>query len=243
MENNTTSDNGIVRYDDNFWETSQTDKLDKALLGFNSEFHSVKRDETVSVQGRKDRKFASLDEIMLVIRPILAKHKLYIQQPIIGNRLVTIVKHEDGQFRAFAMPMVEWQGQGTNALQNLGGAITYLKRYTISAALALATEEDDDGNSAGKLDIKKKAEPVPPPKLDDNVVDAWQSKVNDCKLPTDFEALSKEVKGIENEPVKKFIRAAMSKRMLDVGVEFVKNEAGDGGEFKKIVKPATEKQA
>lgn len=247
MENSTTS-NGFIYHNENFWESPQTSELDKALVNFNAKFKSVKRDETVAVPGRAARKFASLDEIMIEIRPILAECKLYIQQPITGDSITTVVRHESGQFRAFSMPMVAWQGQGTTAIQNLGGAITYMRRYSLGAALALATEEDDDAQSTGKLDLKKgsgRQEPAPQkpaaPPLDETVIDAWQSKVNECKEPNDFERLSTEMKGIENDAVKKFVRAAVSKRLQDVGIEFVKDEAG--GEFKKIAAKPTEKQA
>lgn len=248
-----TNGNGFVYHDENFWESTDTAALDEALVAFNLEFKAVKRDETVAVPNRAPRKFASLDEIMIEIRPILAKHGIYVQQPITGERIITIVRHKTGQFRAFAMPMVAWQGQGTTAIQNLGGAITYMRRYSLGAALALATEEDDDGQSTGKLDIKRgqqnqkgapapTAETQPAPKLDDTVVDAWQSRVNDCKEPADFDRLSKEVKEIKNEPVKKFVKAAMSKRMEEVGVSFKMNDDKTGGEFVKSSQP-TEKQA
>jgi len=235
MENNTS--NGFIYHNPDFWESQQTDALDKALVEFNSKFKSVKRDEVVSVSGRKDRKFASLDEIMIEIRPILADCKLYVQQPITGGKITTIVRHESGQFRAFSMPMVEWQGQGTTAIQNLGGAITYMRRYSLGAALALATEEDDDAQSTGKLTVKKQEAAAPAPKLDEAVTDAWQSKVNDCKQPEDFGKLSAElaVLGLtKTDPLRVFVGNAIGKRMKEVGVEYT--ETG-------YVKKPTEKQA
>lgn len=253
MENNTTPGNGnnnFVYHSADFWESAQTSELDAALVKFNSKFKAVKRDETVTVPGRAARKFASLDEIMIEVRPILADNGLYVQQPITGDKITTIVRHASGQFRAFSMPMVAWQGQGTTAIQNLGGAITYMRRYSLGAALALATEEDDDGQSTGKLDLKKSrqesAAPAPapapakpqPPALEESVIDAWQSKVNDCKAPKDFTRLSKELKDLNLEkgnPLRAFIAAAMGTQMEKVGVEFA-----DGIYSKKL---PTEKQA
>lgn len=223
MENNTS--NGFIYHNDNFWESAQTAELDKALVKFNAEFKSVKRDETVAVPGRAARKFASLDEIMIEIRPILAKCGLFVQQPITGDFITTIVRHESGQFRAFSMPMVAWQGQGTTAIQNLGGAITYMRRYSLGAALALATEEDDDAQSTGKLDIKKGAKQEAPalaPKIDETIVDAWNVKMNECKTDEDFQRVSKEVAEMEEGPVKKFVRATMSGRLDKLGMEYNK---------------------
>lgn len=245
MENSTTSNgNSFIYHNPDFWESPQTDALDKALVEFNSKFKSVKRDEVVSVSGRKDRKFASLDEIMIEIRPILADCKLYVQQPITGGKITTVVRHESGQFRAFSMPMVEWQGQGTTAIQNLGGAITYMRRYSLGAALALATEEDDDAQSTGKLDIKKgaKQEAAAAPKIDETIVDAWNAKMNECKTDEDFQRVSKEVGEMEEGPVKKFVRATMSARLDKLGMEYNKGTKI----FQKkaaTTEPPTEKQA
>lgn len=240
MEDSTTNGNGFIYHNPDFWESPKTDALDKALVEFNSKFKAVKRDETVSVSGRKDRKFASLDEIMIEIRPTLAECKLYVQQPITGGKITTIVRHESGQFRAFSMPMVEWQGQGTTAIQNLGGAITYMRRYSLGAALALATEEDDDGQSTGKLTVKKQeatpAKPAAPP-LDENLRDAWESKVKECKVAEDFGKLSAElaVLGLQKtDPLRVFVGNAIGARMKEVGVEYT--ESG-------YVQKPTEKQA
>ena len=222
-----TPSNGFIYHNENFWESPQTSELDKAMVKFNAEFKSVKRDETVAVPGRAARKFASLDEIMIEIRPILAKCNLFVQQPITGDSITTIVRHESGQFRAFSMPMVAWQGQGTTAIQNLGGAITYMRRYSLGAALALATEEDDDAQSTGKLDVKKgqaqqPAKPAAPP-LDESVIDAWQSKVNECKEPEDFTRLAKELKELKldaNSPLRLFASTAIKTRQEKAGVDF-----------------------
>lgn len=215
--------NTFVYHSPNLWETAQTAELDKAMVGFSSDFHSVPRGGAVEQPNRKTRKFSTLDDIMLTIRPILAKHKLYIQQLIAGDALVTIVRHESGQFRACSMPMIAWQGQGTNNLQNLGGAITYLRRYAIGSALALATEDDDDAGSAGNLaPAKQPAKPAAQKEepLSEQIIDAWQAKVNDCKEVDDFARLSTEMKEVTSQPVKKFIWGAIVTQMEKVGVSF-----------------------
>lgn len=241
-----THSNGFIYHNENFWESPATAELDKALVKFNAEFKSVKRDELVAVPNRAPRKFASLDEIMIEIRPILAKCGLFVQQPITGDFITTIVRHESGQFRAFSMPMVEWQGQGTTAIQNLGGAITYMRRYSLGAALALATEDDDDAQSTGKLDIKKGRQEAAPNKpapipLEQRVIDEWQSKIEQCKEPEDFARLAKELKDLKLEaesPLRIYALAAIDTQKEKMGVEFV------GGVYSKKLPPSTtEKQA
>lgn len=250
MESTTSNghSNNFIYHNANFWESPTTSDLDKALVKFNAKFKSVKRDELVSVPNRAPRKFASLDEIMIEIRPILAECGLFVQQPITGDFITTIVRHESGQFRAFSMPMVAWQGQGTTAIQNLGGAITYMRRYSLGAALALATEEDDDAQSTGKLDIKKSSKqeapapvkPAPAP-IDETIVDAWNAKMNECKTDEDFQRVSKEVGEMEEGPVKKFVRATMKSRLDKLDMEY----NSDLKVFQKKLppQPPTEKQA
>src|SRR5690625_7652561 len=37
---------------------------------------------------------------------------------------------------------------GENNIQSMGGLVTYMKRYSLSAILGISTEADDDGNVA-----------------------------------------------------------------------------------------------
>lgn len=221
--------NNFTYHTSKLWESPETAALDKALVEFSKEFKAVKRDETVAVPGRAARKFSSLDEIMIEIRPILAKAGLYVQQPICGDEIISIVKHESGQFRACSMPMVAWQGQGTTPIQNLGGAITYLRRYSLGALLALATEEDDDGASTGKLQPGTAQKNAPAkqaaPALTEQqliVVDEWTSKVKQCKTIEDFEKFSEEFKSVTDAAVVTPIRIAMGDQMGKSKVAFTK---------------------
>ena len=222
-EGQTLFGNDFVYHTSKLWESPQTADLDKALVQFSKEFKAVKRDEKVSVPGRAERKFSSLDEIMIEIRPILAKAGLYVQQPISGDEIITLVKHESGQFRACSMPMVAWQGQGTTPIQNLGGAITYLRRYSLGAMLALATEEDDDGATTGKLqpgtatkNAPNKPAPPQPVQLTEQqqtMIDEWTSQVEQCKTIADFDKLSIDLKTIKDPAVLTPIRAAAGAQM------------------------------
>ena len=63
------------------------------------------------------------------------------------------------------MPFHPMSGnKGTNALQELGGGITYAKRYAISAMLGISVDADDDGQSskikAQELKPKKKVNTI-----------------------------------------------------------------------------------
>ena len=50
------------------------------------------------------------------------------------------------------MPFNPMSGnKGTNDLQNLGGGITYAKRYQICAMLSISADNDDDAQNSGHI--------------------------------------------------------------------------------------------
>lgn len=113
-------------------------------------------------------KFADLATIVEHTRPILFKHGFtVVQAPSIS---------EDGQ--PTLKTEVRWIGGGSIQSEMLlcaakqdpqaqGSAITYARRYAISAILGLVTEEDDDGNAASSAQpaqpLSARAERVPSP--------------------------------------------------------------------------------
>lgn len=102
-------------------------------------------------------KYASLGNILTVIKPILAECKLVITQiPVGENELLTKIIHtESGEIieGTFKFPLAK------NDPQGLGSAITYMRRYSLVAMLGLNTEDDDDGNAASIRPQKPKTAP------------------------------------------------------------------------------------
>ena len=124
--------------------SKETDKIDAALVEFNKEVESIERGE---INPFYKNFYCTLDQIISYVRPILAKHDLFIQQfPIYGGEnmlsIKTIVKHSSGQFiESDSMPI----RYGKTA-QDFGGTQTYIRRYQLGAILGLSFEKDDDGN-------------------------------------------------------------------------------------------------
>jgi hypothetical protein len=58
--------------------------------------------------------------------------------------LLTLLFHKSGQWIRNMVPLF-LEGQKSQAL---GSAMTYMKRYGLSAIIAIPTDEDDDGNAA-----------------------------------------------------------------------------------------------
>ena len=91
-------------------------------------------------------KYATLDNVVQVITPILSQHGLVIVQTFDDDILVTSIWHESGEaiHSRLHLPIV----QNKNVAQGLGISITYSRRYAIGALLSLSIEDDTDGNHA-----------------------------------------------------------------------------------------------
>jgi hypothetical protein len=90
--------------------------------------------------------YADLPAIFEVINPLLKKHGLGFTQLICGQSVKTIVFHaESGEQLECSTEIPQGvQLKGMNDFQVLGSAITYIRRYALSAALGLVTDKDTD---------------------------------------------------------------------------------------------------
>lgn len=143
----------------NYKQTESLSELILAMVNFNNEFQNTK----LVKDGKNDHlknKYLTLDNILNTVRPILTKHGLVIVQALAGDYLITSIYHVSGQYIQSEMPFHPMSGnKGTNALQELGGGITYAKRYAISAMLGISVDQDDDAQSS-----KIKSEQLKPKK-------------------------------------------------------------------------------
>jgi len=127
-------------------------ELGKALAVAQSEFPILPKTKTVKVQTHDGKgytySYADLALILQTILPITSKNGLsVIQIPIISDRgytLITRLLHESGEWIESELPLK----QQRDGAQAMGSALTYMRRYALSAMLSLATDEDDDGQIA-----------------------------------------------------------------------------------------------
>lgn len=118
-------------------------------------------------------KYAPLSDILSLVRPILGKYGLsIIQDPSTTGGDVTIrttLLHLSGEYiesEPLTLKMEKVTAQGA------GSAITYARRYAISAILGLSSEDDDDGNNAegnGKKEETKGKKKQEEPKVSSEV--------------------------------------------------------------------------
>jgi hypothetical protein len=134
--------------------TDSLAKLAPALVAAQRDLKAVSKD---AKNPHFKNTYASLDAIIEAVRPTLAANGLAVVQgatvpmtnengAIVGFAVETMLVHMSGEWltNTAIMPIQQASPQGA------GGALTYGRRYGLSALLALATEEDDDGNGASR---------------------------------------------------------------------------------------------
>jgi hypothetical protein len=94
-------------------------------------------------------RYADLAAVRDAIIPVFNRHGLsIIQAPTTdgfsGFSLETRLMHESGEYLIYNFPLPA----DVNKMQAVGSAISYARRYTLSAIAGVASEEDDDGNAA-----------------------------------------------------------------------------------------------
>lgn len=159
MENNQDS---LVRHTDSLWQSAEVNHICSALQKFHAENITIEKKGEASISQTVKRKYVKLDDIMNTVRPVLAKYDCYVEQHLAGDSVVTRVVHVSGQFIASKYHYQTWESSHVNNLQRLGGGLTYLKRYAVSAILNIVADEDTDGDGNDSIGYKQPSGQVKP---------------------------------------------------------------------------------
>ena len=169
-------------------ETSPTiGKLTEALAKAQASFLAVKRTTKVDFTTRSGQKikysYAPLSDVLDACRKVLSDNGLAIMQPtkIVDGKLIveTLLSHISGEWIKGEI-LIESQ---TKDPQSEGSALTYARRYALSAMLGIASEEDDDaGLASDKENLKstEKKAPVGKPPLE-KIEAGKETKVHWCE--------------------------------------------------------------
>jgi hypothetical protein len=110
-------------------------------------------------------RYADLGSIWDAARPVLSKYGLCIMQttemsPDGGKVImVTTLAHTSGQWVKSYIPL----NPTKNDSQGMGAAITYLRRYSLSAIVGVVCDDDDDGEEAVGRGKAQNTPPAPKP--------------------------------------------------------------------------------
>jgi hypothetical protein len=149
---------------------AQTAELIKALIEAQAEFPPIPRTKTAY-----NYKYAPLDKIHEIIRPILAKHGLAVVHPIVrvdGKQTITttILHAGGGRMSCDGLTVLD-----NIKMQEQGGQITYGSRYGYCSMLGISSEDDDENRLAAARSPRRQSRqdgvaqdgrapvPAPPP--------------------------------------------------------------------------------
>jgi hypothetical protein len=160
----------IIHLTPYLFQTEQVNELAAALVKFHVEFDKVSLKKDAQNPHLRNS-YVSLDNLLNTVRPLLANNGLVISQDLAGDHLTTVIYHISGQFKGACMPFSPMSGnKGTNALQELGGGITYAKRYALSAALGISVDTDDDAQSSKITKEQTQTKPIQKKPIEDDKI-------------------------------------------------------------------------
>lgn len=131
-----------------YYQSESINEIIPALVKFQIAFQNSSLKKDAKNEHLKNG-YVSLDNLLNVVRPILSDCGLVVVQSLAGEYLTTVLYHSSGQYIGSNMPFNPMSGsKATNPLQELGGGITYAKRYSLSALLQISVDIDNDGNDS-----------------------------------------------------------------------------------------------
>lgn len=133
----------------------QSESITKLLESFTkaqAEFPTLPKDKN-----GYNYKYTDLDTVISTLRPILARHSLGFMQSLTNDEgrsaITTRLFNSSGEWIEDTTTLPDVLLSKGNAAQNLGAAITYMKRYTLCAVLGISCDEDPDGKPDGNPDF------------------------------------------------------------------------------------------
>jgi hypothetical protein len=136
--------------------------LFKALAEARKHFLSLTADSEVKVElkggGGYNHSYADLDKVIKSLTPGWVAADLAVIQLVDGEDLTTVVGVGESSL-TIACPIPRY-----DTPQQMGSAITYIRRYQLKAVFCVNDSEDDDGNAASgnKAQVTRKEPTVAP---------------------------------------------------------------------------------
>lgn len=137
-----------------------------ALIKAQSEFAVIRKTKAAkNSNGKIMYMYADLEDVLNAVRPSLNKHGLLLTQDItcdgdIACVTTTIASADGNAITSGATRIPAIPQAAMSKAQAFGSAITYARRYSLSAFLGISTDDDDDGRGAGPASPSPQPEPA-----------------------------------------------------------------------------------
>jgi len=126
-------------------------KLYASLAKARAEFPEIPRNREAVVRmkngGSYKYKYADLSDVFRATTPALSAYGLAVMQYVNGSDINTEIVHESGAARIFPWPIKPMPMRSLDDAQQFQSAVQVAKRYGLTAALGITTEETVEGNA------------------------------------------------------------------------------------------------
>lgn len=152
IQNMVTSGNFDVSVARELLEMQKDFMRQQAIINFNNDFSLMSKEIPIIAKSKRahNTSYAPLEDIVKITQPILSKYGFSVSFSTSQNGLESVtvqctLMHRDGHStKTELMLPTKSVSNSMNAMQAIGAAITYAKRYTISGILNIATGDDDN---------------------------------------------------------------------------------------------------
>lgn len=168
-----------------------------ALAAFQAELPKVTKSKTAHVETKSGvkytYKYADLADVTEVVMPLLAKHGLsFSSKPTIDDNgrfvLAYVLRHSSGESDSGVYPLP------SGSPQEIGSALTYARRYALSAITGVAAEEDDDGKAAKETRTESRPQKHWDPVTQDVLRAGWEAEIQDASTQEQLDDVSQRVR-------------------------------------------------
>lgn len=130
--------------------SEQINELAAALAKAQGAFANAEKDGKNPHLGNR---YVTLTSVWDAIRKPLSDNGLAVVQVTDTDHdgaitLITRLVHASGQWIEATYPVIGTEGRGINAAQAMGSALTYARRYSLTALVGAVADEDDDASAA-----------------------------------------------------------------------------------------------
>ncbi len=173
--------------------STDTAELAKALAAAQGEIQNATLNK---VNPHFKNKYADLAAIRDAVMPALAKQNIAVTQTteVHGDgaqfMLCTRLTHMSGQWIESQYPLP----LSVDRPQAMGSALTYARRYCLSAIVGIASEDDDDGEEGQKAGDEQRQANVPQPR---KVEPGLTSGLTKTALTMELRKVATELAGID----------------------------------------------
>ena len=150
MSTTPTKDKAIVEADKAYMKAMNPPTATASLVAALAALDNVKANKIV--KANFTAKYVSLDALLDAVKPVLLDHDLALIQTLVSQDgkvgVSTAFLHASGERFDFGTLLVKAEGL---TAQQIGGAITYIRRQSIQTACGISVDLDDDGSLASGI--------------------------------------------------------------------------------------------